>query len=109
MYNSFRVWSATEKYKLSVSGFRGVTSDPFSGIQSPNGMKFTTKDNDNDKWERNCAVAFHGGNAGGWWYNRRTHLIPNTPLNSSLTMLLNHQWHSIHFLKMKIKPTECIV
>ncbi len=29
-----------------------------------NGMPFSTKDKDNDKWYTNCAKDFHGA----WWY-----------------------------------------
>jgi len=50
-YSNFRVWSAAELYNLTISGFSGEISDPFT---TNNGMKFTTKDN--DKWSRNCAM-----------------------------------------------------
>ena len=33
-------------------------------LQPHNGMKFTTKDQDNDTWNKNCAVHYYGG----WWF-----------------------------------------
>ena len=63
-YTSFSVGTANSQYQLSISGFTGVTDDPFSVSSSPlNGMKFTTKDRDNDNQVINCAVT----NASGWW------------------------------------------
>ncbi|XP_063415999.1 fibrinogen-like protein 1 [Mytilus trossulus] len=32
-----------------------------------NGMRFTTSDQDNDNWNKNCAL--HGKKVGGWWFN----------------------------------------
>lgn len=29
------------------------------------GMYFSTYDNDNDIWDRNCGLEYHGG----WWYS----------------------------------------
>ena len=34
-----------------------------------NGMMFTTKDSDNDKWSNNCAASY--GN--GWWFKECSH------------------------------------
>ena len=36
------------------------------GMVSHNGQAFTTKDSDNDSWEKNCAARYKGG----WWYNK---------------------------------------
>ena len=45
-YEQFKVASAKDKYKLTVGGFQGTTTDPMA---VHNGMNFTTKDSDNDK------------------------------------------------------------
>ena len=100
-YSFFRVGPASSNYQLSVSGYKGLTSnDPFG--HSPNGMPFTTKDRDNDIWSRgNCAVHNAGGNAGGWWYRACSFIF------------INHQykylagWRSLSFTEMKIRPINC--
>ena len=56
-YKSFSVGPANSQYQLSISGFTGITDDPFT-THPLNGMKFTTKDRDNDKWDSNCAMVF---------------------------------------------------
>ena len=60
-YNSFKVGNAASKYTLHVTGYSGNAGDSLS---HHNGMKFTTKDSDNDHYKSNCAVAFKGA----WWY-----------------------------------------
>ena len=71
-YNNFAVGPANSQYQLSISGFTGVTTDPFS-THSLNGMKFSTKDRDNDKYGGgNCAIS-----AGGTWWHKK--LQPYTP------------------------------
>ena len=37
----------------------------WDSLSAQNQMKFTTKDNDNDTWGKNCAA--HYGN--GWWFS----------------------------------------
>ena len=65
-YNQFSVGSASEEYALTVGGFTGIGTDWFNGKSEPhNGMKFSTKDNDNDKNGGNCAAA----SKSGCWYN----------------------------------------
>ena len=52
-------------YPLTVGGFTGVGSDPFP---YHNKMKFTTADNENDKWSGgNCATYI--SYQSGWWHN----------------------------------------
>ena len=97
-YNQFSVGSASEEYPLTVGGFTGVGTDRF--ISHPlNGMKFSTPDNDNDKWNsnNNCAAHYKSG----WWYNNCEHIdINRQPPNVGLTNVL--------FSEMKIRPKDCI-
>ncbi|XP_028411109.1 ryncolin-1-like [Dendronephthya gigantea] len=61
-YDSFKVSSENEKYKLEVRGYDGTAGD---SLKKHNGMAFTTKDSDNDIDSKgNCAVKFKGA----WWY-----------------------------------------
>ena len=105
-YHHFRVGPASNDYHLSISGFSGNTTDPSTGSSSLNGMKFTTRDRDNDKWSSNCAV--HAvGNAGGWWYRHCSHTFPNHQYNHRNSVYLNYQWHSLSFIEIKIRPLKC--
>ena len=62
-YTTFEVGSEAEKYKLLIGGYSGDAGD---SMAYHNGMKFTTKDNDNDAGsDGNCAEQWNGG----WWYN----------------------------------------
>nr|XP_034328004.1 ryncolin-1 [Crassostrea gigas] len=61
-YSTFSVGSESQKYKLTVGGYSGTGGD---SLKEQNGMKFSTKDQDNDTWKDNCAVSVKGG---GWWF-----------------------------------------
>ncbi|XP_061176955.1 fibrinogen C domain-containing protein 1-B-like [Saccostrea echinata] len=66
LYSSFYVGNESSKYTLTLSGYSGTAGN---SLGYHNGMKFTTKDQDNDnKISVNCAVGFHGA----WWYNACT-------------------------------------
>ena len=106
-YTNFSVGPASSQYQLSISGFTGITYNPFTSL---NGMKFTTKDRDNDKYSRgNCAINVDGRDSGGWWYKFCSHIQPNHQYKSSFSILLNRKWHSLSFIEMKIKPVACNV
>ena len=100
-YSNFRVGSADEQYKLTISGFSGVTSDPFS-THPLNGMKFTTKDRDNDLWSSTCAL----NEAGGWWYKHCSHMFPNHQYKNNRGIYLK-AWIAFSSVEIKIKPVQC--
>ena len=108
-YKSFSVGPANNQYQLSISGFTGVTDDPIAGSYSLNGMKFTTKDRDNDKHGGNCAVSGNGNNAGGWWHRSCSYIHVNHQYKHRYSIYLNSAWYSLPFIEMKIKPVTCSV
>lgn len=64
MYNiTSRIDDEDEGYRLHIGGYNGTAGDSMSGVHSLNGMKFSTKDRDNDEMTKNCAVVYEGA----WW------------------------------------------
>ena len=61
-----------------------------------NEMKFSTPDNDNDKYGGNCAASYKNG----WWYNN----CHNININRPTPVVYN----SVLFSEMKIYPKDCI-
>ena len=109
-YEQFKVASAKDKYKLTVGGFQGITTDPMA---FHNGMKFTTKDSDNDAHSSNCAL-FRGPTkpSGGWWYKDCWHVnLNNYYKYNSNDFYLNNEWisKSPTFTEIKIRPHNCNV
>ena len=65
-YDTFRVESESQYYRIHVGGYSGDQCDVMN--LDHNGMNFTTYDRDNDKdGSGNCAVNGNQG-GGGWWY-----------------------------------------
>uniref|UniRef100_A0A1X7T529 Fibrinogen C-terminal domain-containing protein n=1 Tax=Amphimedon queenslandica TaxID=400682 RepID=A0A1X7T529_AMPQE len=62
-YSTFSVGNSSTEYILTVEGYSGTAGDC---MDLYNGYRFTTRDNDNDAWHRNCAQDF----TGAWWYNK---------------------------------------
>ena len=97
-YNTFRVGNEVSGYRLQVAGYSGNAGDH---LQYHNGMRFSTKDRDNDKWPSNCAVTY--GNA--WWHKA----CVNSNLNGKFPIgrrgsSQNMRWGSyIKFSEMKIR------
>lgn len=62
-YDNFRIANEFDKYRLTIGAYlKGDANDSMSGH---NGMKFSTKDQDNDIYENSCAQKF----TGAWWYS----------------------------------------
>ena len=59
-----RVDAEDQGYMLHISNYSGTAGD---AMYYNNGMKFSTWDRDDDKWNKNCA---QDNNKGGWWFNR---------------------------------------
>ena len=105
-YSFFRVGPASSNYQLSISGYKGIASiDPFSD-GNHNGMYFTTKDKDNDRWaSNNCATDFIG-DAGGWWYSLCSHIHINNQYKNIHGIYFG-KWNSLNFTEMKIRSINC--
>ena len=70
-YSTFSISDGSTEYILTVGGYSGTAGDGlipnplYSHVWNHNGMKFSTRDNDNDNSGRNCANDFNGA----WWFN----------------------------------------
>ena len=106
-YEQFKVASAKDKYKLTVGGFQGTTTDPMA---YHNEMYFTTKDNDNDHNGKNCALAYGLKKPiGGWWYKScwPGGTAPNIIYKHREGIYLNSQWHTLPYIEIKLRPHKC--
>ena len=100
-YEQFKVSSAKDKYKLTVGGFQGTTTDP---VMYHNGMNFATKDNDHG----NCALQYGPSRPnGGWWYKGCWRINPNNYYNHMYGIYLNNKIHALPFIEIKIRPYSC--
>ena len=107
-YNHFRVGPVTDNYRLSISGFTGITpTDAFPAHTTE--QQFTTYDRDNDQSYDNCAASRHGSTApGGWWYRSCFHINLNYNYGGTYGfILLPGGWYSPPFIEMKIRPSNC--
>ena len=102
-YNQFSVGSASEEYPLTIGGFTGVGTDWFNRDlhRGHNGTKFSTPDNDNDKYgsSTNCAATYNSG----WWYNSCYYINLNKQPPSDSNSVAGN----ILFTEIKIRPRDC--
>ena len=61
-YSTFSISDGSTEYILTVGGYSGTAGD---SLANHNGMRFSTRDNDNDNQGSKCAQYY----TGAWWYN----------------------------------------
>ncbi|KAM9413506.1 fibrinogen-like protein 1 [Salvelinus alpinus] len=118
VYKNFKVADEKEFYQLQFGEFSGDSGDSLSGSYHPEvqwwashqGMKFSTYDKDNDRYERNCAKE----DKGGWWFNRchsanlngyYYHGAYSAVTDNGVVWYTWHGWwYSLKSVVMKIRP-----
>jgi len=63
-YDEFFLDNEEEKFAIHFGQYTGTAGD---SLAYHKGLKFSTEDQDNDVYSRNCATRYGGG--GGWWFN----------------------------------------
>ena len=105
-YRTFYIDGENDNYRLHVSSYSGTAGDSLS---YHNGMEFSTRDRDNDKWSStSCAEQYHGA----WWYNNChfSHLNGRylNGRRESPSGVIWHNfkyWNSLRRAEMKVRPT----
>ena len=91
-YTTFSVGNSTTEYTLTVGGYSGTAGDGLitdpSSSDNLNGMKFSTRDNDNDNNGGNCAQGFRSG----WWFNVCMQSLLNGPYSHNPVV---SEWHGV--------------
>ena len=67
-YSTFSIGDSTTKYTLNAGGYSGTAGNALEDggyNQQNNGMKFYTKDSNNNDCGGSCAIGF----VGAWWFN----------------------------------------
>ena len=62
-YSTFEVLDSSRKYQLNIAGYSGNGEE---SLLYHNGMKFSTKDQDNDQDNSGSCAKWYKG---AWWYN----------------------------------------
>ncbi|XP_076085031.1 techylectin-5A-like [Mytilus galloprovincialis] len=103
-YQAFKIDNEASQYRVTFTGYKGNAGN---GFESNNGMKFTTRDRDNDLHQYHCGQ----GQIGAWWYNA----CGKSSLNgiykpegtaTGAKMLYWHTWRSttLKATEIKIRP-----
>ena len=107
-YSTFSVGDSTTEYTLTVGGYSGTAGDAlitddavynYNVRHNHNGMKFSTRDNENDNYiSYNCAEHYRGA----WWFNGcfQSHLnAPNSSNPSTQSQIVWKDWKKYNALK----------
>lgn len=118
IYEKFKVSSEEDKYRLNFGEYKGNAGNSLAGGYHPEvqwwashqGMNFSTFDNDNDRYERNCAKE----DKSGWWFNRCHSANLNGVYyqgpysavtdNGVVWYTWHGWWYSLKSVVMKIRP-----
>ena len=102
-YNTFKVGSSTTSYTLTANTYSGNAGN---SLQYNNGMKFSTKDKDNDRWGSSCAVSYKGG----WWYKSCAYsnlngIYASRRLSNARYCVWYHfdKWYALRSADMKVR------
>ena len=106
-YGTFSVASESDGYRLNIGSYSGNAGDSLNTYH--NGMKFTTKDRDNDQLDgQNCAVTYQGA----WWYkychysNLNGLYLTSTSPKGINWYHWKHDRRSMKKTEMKMRPTR---
>ena len=106
-YSFFSVGNGGTNYRLNIAGYTGTAGD--SMTSEHNGMQFSTKDRDNDRYGVNCATQWQGA----WWYKSCHHSNLNGLYRSGLEGYQGVVWThflnngiSLKFAQMKLRLND---
>ena len=109
-YGFFNVNDASTNYTLDIADhqFRDYYNEKAPDqLTYHNGMQFSTRDRDNDKWSKNCT----GNTQGAWWYKNCSELNLNGRYRSgknwgtlSWAPLADGAVNAMKYTQMKIRP-----
>nr|CAG4634662.1 EOG090X02LG [Alona affinis] len=98
-YDSFLVSDERSGYTVQFHGYTGNASDAMASYHQS--MKFSTRDNDQDLSNTNCADSYQGG----WWYSHCQHVNINGKYALGLTWYdsLENEWIALARVEMKLR------
>ncbi|KAK2149841.1 hypothetical protein LSH36_435g04056 [Paralvinella palmiformis] len=108
LYNKFLIGPESDGYPLTIDHYDG-SSNLADSLANHNGMKFTTKQRDNDKnLSYNCAKTF----GAGWWFNKCWSVLLTMPFRHNPRNSAINYWKQQNnityakFARMMIRPNE---